>query len=63
MSFSTKTASTETETVPVKQESLATDQEAVPVPLFWGRRKIAVRWIMPAKGRIAVEAKQRLGKK
>ena len=63
MSFNTKTASVETETVPVQPEGLSTNQQAVPVPLWWGRRKIAARWITGVTNQIAVEVPNTTAKK
>lgn len=36
---------TELASVPTAPESLATNQQAIPLPLFAGERKIAARWI------------------
>jgi len=47
----------------VEDEGVATAQEAVPVPLFWGKRKIALRFISDIVAQEAVEAEGRAGKK
>ncbi len=53
-----------TEPVPIQPEGLSTNQQTVPVPLWWGTRKIAVRWITGIKSQWAVEAQTaRPGKK
>ena len=44
-------------------EGMGTAQEAVPVPLFWGKRKVAVRFISEIIAQEAVEAQDRPGKK
>lgn len=63
MSFSTSKSAKVTDAVPVEDEGLSTAQEIVPVPLWWGRRKITARWITPAMNQMAVKAKTRAGKK
>ena len=64
MSFNTKTPTPPTDPVPIAPEGLATNQQAVPVPLWWGRRKIAARWISGVKMQIAKEVKgPQVGKK
>lgn len=64
MSFNTKTSVPETEAVPIQAEGLSTNQQTVPVPLWWGRRKIAARWICGVKNQVAVEVKgSSMGKK
>jgi hypothetical protein len=47
MASTPKQQPTELADVPTAPESLATAQQAVPLPLFTGERKIAVRWITP----------------
>lgn len=56
-------ASPETDPINVEDEGMGTAQEAVPVPLFWGMRKIAVRFISEIIAQEAVEAQDRPGKK
>lgn len=56
MAFNTKTPTPTTAPVPVQPEGLATNQRAVPVPWWWGQRKIAARWITGVKNQIAIEA-------
>lgn len=45
MSKSPKQQPAELADVPTAPESLATNQQAIPLPLFAGERKIAARWI------------------
>jgi hypothetical protein len=45
MSKSPKQQPTELADVPTAPESLATNQQSIPLPLFVGERKIAARWI------------------
>jgi hypothetical protein len=47
----------------VEDDQFSTSQESVPVPLFAGERKIAVKWISPVYGQRAVEAADRPAKK
>lgn len=56
--FSTKLPTTTTMVIPVQEEGISTNQEAVPATLFWGRRKVAVRWITPILTLVALEAPQ-----
>ena len=56
-------ASPETDPINVEDEGIGTAQEAVPVPLFWGQRKVAVRFISEIIAQEAVEAQDRPGKK
>lgn len=50
--------------VPMEPESLATGQEAVPVPLLGGTRLIAIRWLTMPLNVFSVQAKDaRPGKK
>jgi hypothetical protein len=58
-----RTPNIDTEAVPVEDESLLTHQEAVPVPLWWGKQKIAGRAISPATEQLAIEATDRPEKK
>ena len=51
------------ETLPAGEESFSTAQEAVPVPLWWGKTRVAVRWITPIVSQEAVEAQDRPVKK
>jgi hypothetical protein len=37
----------ERDEIPI-DDGLSTHQEAVPVPLFWGKQKIPARWASPA---------------
>lgn len=53
----------ERDTLPAEEESFSTAQEAVPVPLWWGKQKIAVRWISQIIAQEAVEAQDRPAKK
>lgn len=52
-----------TDTLPAEDESFATAQEDVPVPLWWGKRRVAGRWITPIIAQEAVEAQDRPAKK
>jgi hypothetical protein len=56
MGWNTKQPETETDSVPIPPEGLSTDQEAVPAPLFWGKCKIAVRWISAVQEPLALQA-------
>ncbi|HEV2207298.1 MAG TPA: hypothetical protein VG167_00870 [Verrucomicrobiae bacterium] len=56
MSFNTNKDLPVTQNVPIMPEQLATNQQTVPAPLWWGSRKIALRWITPALNQIAVQA-------
>lgn len=56
-------ASPETDALNIEDEGMGTAQEAVPVPLFWGQRKVAVRFISEIIAQEAVEAQDRPGKK
>jgi hypothetical protein len=54
----------ETDDMPLEPESVATMQEAVPVPFLAGTRAIALRWISPPVSVFSVQAKdERPGKK
>ena len=54
----------EPETTGLEADSVSNAQEAVPVPLLFGERKIAVRWISRVYRQFAKEAPQeRPGKK
>lgn len=53
----------ETDALNVEDEGMSSAQEAVPVPLFWGKRKIALRFITDIVSQEAVEAEGRAGKK
>lgn len=63
MSFNTKQPDAPAEPVAIQPEQLATNQQAIPVPWFWGTRKISARWITGVKNQIAVEVKNTTGKK
>ena len=47
MPKSPKQQPAELASVPTPPESLSTNQQAVPLPLFAGERKITARWITP----------------
>lgn len=47
MSKSPKQQPTELAKVPTAPESLATNQQAIPLPLCAGERRIVARWITP----------------
>jgi hypothetical protein len=63
MSFRTNIPEPETDAVPMEDESLSTAQEAVPVPMWWGKRKVAVRWISPVYDQKAEQRDDRPSKK
>ena len=56
MSFRTHVPLPETPNVPVMPEQLSSNQQTVPAPLWWGRRKIALRWISAPTNQIAIQA-------
>lgn len=47
MPKSPKQTPAELASVPTAPESLSTNQQAIPLPLFAGERKIAARWVTP----------------
>jgi len=54
----------QTAEAPLEPETLATHQEAVPVPLLFGTRSIALRWLTDPIDVFSVQAKDaRPGKK
>jgi hypothetical protein len=56
--------SEELEPTGIEDEQLSTAPEAVPVPLLWGERKVALKWISRVYNQVAKEAPQaRSGKK
>jgi hypothetical protein len=55
MSFSTPPLP-KTLNVPIQPEQLSSNQQTVPVPMWWGRRKVAMRWITPAMNQKSVQA-------
>lgn len=62
MGWSTKQPPPPSNNVPILPEQLSSNQQTVPVPLWWGRRKITGRWISPAFDQIAKQIKNQ-GKK
>jgi len=49
---------------PIEEDTLSTAQEATPVPMVAGRRRLALHWITPLYNQKWVEAKdERPGKK
>lgn len=62
MGGSVSTTPPERDDIPV-DDGLSTHQESVPVPLWWGKQKVPLRWASGAIDSKAVEAPQTTGKK
>lgn len=56
MSFNTNIPTPVTPNVPVQPQQLSSNQQTVPVPMWWGIRKVAICWITPAMNQIAKQA-------
>jgi hypothetical protein len=66
MSFGAKktVADPEPEKTGLEDDQISNATESVPVPVFWGQRKIALRWISRVYNQKALEAPaSRPGKK
>lgn len=62
--MSAKGTDIEKDDLPLEDEEVATAQEAIPVPLIAGTRRMAVRWFVPAMGLVTQLAPEdRPGKK
>lgn len=62
MSFGNKnsTPDPEPEIAGIEDETLSNSQEALPVPVMTGTRKLAVRWISPIYNQRAVQKKEKV---
>lgn len=49
--------------IPVEDETIATAQEAAPLPYIGGTRMLAVRWIDTAEQMVAEQTSNVIGKK
>ena len=63
MGSSNKQEPVELADVPAPPESLSTNQQTIPLPLFAGERKITARWITPVLQWAVFPAPSESGKK
>lgn len=57
MNNSSSLAATSTDPIPVEDESVSNSQEAVPVPFWAGKRKVALRIVIYGKNFKLIQAK------